>query len=202
MITAELRKFEDRVVAWLLKHYGIYDTRTRFMLLDLEEDYFGDDGLPCVQNGYSHIRKLSLRAFHHFFPEFPVPLTASCQSKTQWAGLSFAKVMTKLESTFLGRCYDRRLKPRGRADHPIPFAVIHKVPYHRSAATSVVLHNCAPIDPRIAGPHFVYQFKTGGMCFLETLEGFLAGVDLKRPKSEWLASEINKEFLDPVPVQQ
>ena len=50
MITAELRKFEDRVVAWLLKHYGIYDTRTRFMLLDLEEDYFGDDGLPCVQN--------------------------------------------------------------------------------------------------------------------------------------------------------
>lgn len=57
-------------------------------------------------------------------------------------------------------------------------------------------------DPHIAGPHFVYQFKTGGMCFLETLEGFFAGVDLKHPQSEWFASAIDEHFLDPVPVRQ
>ena len=142
---------------------------------------------------------LSLRAFHRFFPGFRVLLTARCFKKTDWARLRLDKVMTKLESTVLGRCYDEKLEDQGSSSRP--FAVIHKVPYQRGVATSIVLHSDAPVDPNIPGPHFVYQRKEGGMCILETLEGFLAGADLKQPKSEWLTSAIDDQFLKPVPVK-
>jgi hypothetical protein len=55
---ADMRQFEDDVVRWLLKHYQLLNTRTRWMLLDLEEQLFkyelrdrptllGDDGPPA-----------------------------------------------------------------------------------------------------------------------------------------------------------
>ena len=198
MITAELREYENHVVSWLLKRYGLFDTRSRFMLLDIEEQFCrGADEPLCVQQGHSPPRMLSLGAFRRFFPGFRVLLTACCLKNNDWARLKIDKVMTKMESTVLGRCYDRELEIQGNGS--TPFAVIHKVPYQRSVATSIVLHSDAPVDPRIPGPHFVYQRKEGGMCILETLEGFLAGVDLKQPKSEWLATAIDKNFLKPVP---
>ncbi len=200
MITAELREYENHIVSWLLTRYGLFDTRTRFMLLDIEEQFCrGADEPLCVQQGHSPPRMLSLRAFHRFFPGFRVLLTARCLKNNDWARLTIDKVMTKLESTVLGRCYDGKLEDQGSSSRP--FAVIHKVPYQSSVATSIVLHSDAPVDPNIPGPHFVYQFKKGGMCILETLEGFLDGADLKQPKAEWLTSAIDKHFLKPVPVK-
>jgi hypothetical protein len=51
---AEQRKFEDHVVRWLLKQYKLDKTRTKFMLLDLEEAYFDANSLKCVAEGYSN----------------------------------------------------------------------------------------------------------------------------------------------------
>jgi hypothetical protein len=78
---ADLRQFEDDVIRWLLSHYNLLKTRTRWMLLDIEENLFACHDAPRLALGDRHPRPrmLSFRAFREFFPSLPMWLNFAQQ---------------------------------------------------------------------------------------------------------------------------
>ena len=188
------RKHEDQVVRYLLKQYGLHDTRTKFMLLDLEEGYFDSNTLPCVAEGHSPPRLLSLRAFHRFFPEFPVSLETYWLSKQEANRTNLAKGLAELDHTLFVRHYNHLCGEQPGADDARPFGRIYHQLYQRTIATSLVMHNIPTIDSRVPGLHLCFRFETGESMMIQTLNGFVATLKLAFPEARWLDSAMDGNF--------
>ena len=195
---AEQRKFEDHVVRWLLKAFKLHGTRTKYMLLDLEEQYFDSHLLKCVTEGYSTARMLSLRAFSRFFPEFPVRLETRWLSKPQAQRLNLPRGLADWDRTFFARDFHRLTIEQKEGDDRRHFALIYHQPYQRNIETSLVLHNHLPIDDRVPGLHLCFRFDDDLMLMVESLNGFVASLTLKSSPASWLESAINCGFRDAV----
>ena len=191
-MTPDERKFEDDIVVYLLKQFGLHNTRTRFMLLDLEESYFDSNTLPCVAEGHSPPRLLSLRAFHRFFPEFPISLETYWLSKQQANRTNLAKGLGEFERTFLTRHCCEQSGHEG--DGAKPFGRIYHRPYQQTIATSLVMHTIPTVDSRVPGLHLCFRFESGESMMVQTLDGFIATLKLKFPEARWMGSAMDGNF--------
>lgn len=193
-MTPAERKFEDDVVRYLLKQYGLDKTRTKHMLLDIEEEYFESNTLSCVAEGHSPPRVLSLRAFHRFFPEFPVSLETYWLSKRQVNRANLAKGLADLDHTFFVHDYDHLCGEQPDADDARPISGIYHQPYQRTIATSLVMHNIQTVDTRVSGLHLCFRFETGESMMIQTLNGFIATLKLAFPEARWMESALRADF--------
>lgn len=180
-----MRQFEDDVVRWLLEHYQLLNTRTRWMLLDLEEQLFkyelrdrptllDDDGPPA--------RRLTFRAFQEFFPDFPVRLESAFLRAEDCERLVFPKPLASFEKTRLGRDFH---KMRNQHDQ---FAIFFRWPYQKHF---LAMHNCLPLNTDLTGPHCCWRLADGGVAAIQELPSFAATVDGQTPPNDWMRSAIS-----------
>ena len=181
-------RFEEHLVRWLLKRYGLYDTRTRYMILDVEREWSdAESDAPCP---------LTLRAFNRFFDfQFPIRLEPRCLKQNEVGALKTYKVLTELGKTRFGR--DLVWIEENSSDGS-NMGLVYHFPYQNQTGQSLVLHNRLGIDDRVPGPHFVFRFEDQTCCVIETLAGLLTSVDAEIPPERWQRSAIRAGFATPV----
>jgi len=188
---ADLRQFEDDVIRWLLLHYGLLDTRTRHMLLDIEEQLFAyhDAGKLAMGDRHPRPRMLTFRAFHGFFPDFPVQLNSAELTSYDCKRLAFPKPFVKFEKTRLCRDYQRM---QGYYDH---FALVYRWPYQK---TMLAIHNCVPPDTGLPGVHCCWRLEDDLIAVMQELPSFVASVDRTSDDASWKSSALNPNYDEPV----
>jgi hypothetical protein len=67
--------FEDHVVYYLLKHYGLEKTRAKFMIRDYPSDCCSADSIRS--------KSLTLYNFKRLFPDYPITLSMKTLHATQ-----------------------------------------------------------------------------------------------------------------------
>ena len=191
---------EDSIVYTLLHHHRLENRRVKWMIRD-EEDSFQlrdeEDSLQLKYDGGKNeiggiqrmplpnvgCTPLTLRAFHSFFPDFPVVLDAHWLNRP----LAAAKLVAKLDRTRLIREFDE-LQENGRLsllncpgayclgqddDRPVAVVFCWK---GLNFGDSFVIHNDLPPSFGVPGAHYVWTrdngTRDGRLLVLETLEEF------------------------------
>ena len=189
-----IRQFEDDVIRWLLSLYGLLNTRTRWMLLDIEEQLFEqwDARHLLVGDRHSRSRMLTFRAFHKFFPAFPVQLNSAVLTSDDCKRLAFPKPFVRFETTRL--CRDFR---RARETHR-HFALIYRWPYQKNA--TLTLHNCVPPDTSLPGVHCCWRLDEDLVAVIQDLPSFVNSVDQTSVDTDWKSSALDSRYDEPVDI--
>lgn len=186
----KLRIFEDGVIHWLLNHHGLLKTRTKWMLLDIEESLFMhyDAEKLTIGTRSPPARRLTFRAFSQFFPGFPVRLNSSILSSVDCSRLIMPKLFLNFEKNKVGRDFQRKCYGVDCS------AQVYRIAYQNNIEQTLVLHNCLPIDSSLPGIHCCWRLEDDSVAVIQALPSFIATIDKKYPPTEWMSSALRSNY--------
>ena len=190
---ADERQFEDDIIRWMLTYYKLLDTRTRYQLLDKEEEIFDRLNHNSMRPPTGQPRRLTFRAFNNFFPGFPFALESKVFTAELCRRMTFPKPFVGFGSSPIARAIEK-----ASDFHPAPalFAVVFRWPYQKNVTDAIVAHNKLPPDTRLPGVHCCWRFEDNTAAVLQNLPSFVATVDKMWPDAGWMQSA-----LDPTAVR-
>jgi hypothetical protein len=175
---------EEWHVEYLLDRYGLAANKTRFCLIDQE-----NEGRPSSE----HRTSLTLAAFNDFFPEFPVDLFSFQLSKREVLGITLPKLLRSMINLPLFT----QIFTLAEEIRDAPIACIIDLP-HVSIEDSPVIHTWLPMNINIPGPHMYWTLSENVRVGVETLGALMHGVDAECPKEKWLKTARRSDFCDAV----
>ncbi len=178
-------KKEDKLVRWLLTHYGLYDKRARHMIIDEAERIAAE-----MQNQFRHEdyppppRRLTLRAFDGFFKfHYPMQLSFQSLTRTEAKVITGHKLITAFNKT---RFYRDFIENVDGYELTHAAGIIYLWPYQQDVGKSIVVHNSLSIDTRIPGTHLVYTDAYHTIA-VEPLDAMVVSLDAIHPPETWHA---------------
>lgn len=192
---ADQRRFEEDIIRWLLEHYRLLNTRTRWMLLDKEEEVFDRLNRNSLLPPVEQARMLTFRAFNWFFPGFPFKLASDLLTREHCKRMTFPKPFLGYGSSPVARAIESATE-----HHPAPdrFAVVFRCPYQKHVTDSLVAHNGLPPDTSRPGVHCCWRLDHGITAVMQDLQSFIATVDKMYPDHGWKGSALDPEYEVPV----
>lgn len=197
--------FEERLVRWILKYYELDHCRAKWMVLDQEQELLREDeSIRDLQlEGPIHdadTRLLTLRAFHAFFPGFPI--TLNCHHLNAANAPTAEKLLATLDRHSMIRTFrqawndekhHRRAGIYNKSNDGRPFGVVFRwKPIDFKHA--VVIHTAIPVEIDVPGGHLLWTCSDGLKVMVESLSVFLQSIDLQCPPENWKETAIRESW--------
>jgi hypothetical protein len=180
--------FEDSVVFYLLKHYGLDKAKAKFIIRDYDRSAGGDDS-----------PSLTLFNFKQLFPDYPISLSVGMLSKFHASRLTVPKLFNQFTETKSLERFQEWIDDCGgpagfRAqmkNRPEGYVIGWPNVF---PAESLVLHGLLPVNPNVIGTHMLINQGDGVSLMLQPLAVFLESLDSRFPKRMWLATASHTDF--------